>query len=47
MKFKIMNSCDMTYQNEQFDLIVDKGTTDAILQGNMGYYNFARMVKEC
>ena len=47
MKFDVMNVLNMTYTNEKFDIIIDKGTLDAILCGTSGWIsNTAIMLKE-
>ena len=47
MKFDVMDCRDLKYQNEQFDLIIDKSTIDALLCGNFAFINVAIMMKEC
>jgi ubiquinone/menaquinone biosynthesis C-methylase UbiE len=35
------------YKDKSFDIIIDKGTLDAILCGNDSYNNAAEMLSEC
>lgn len=47
LKWNVMDVREMNYQNEFFDLIIDKSTIDAMLCGNYAYLNVAQMLKEC
>lgn len=47
MEFEVMDVRDMKYEDEHFDLIIDKSTIDALLCGNYAYFNVAVMLKEC
>jgi hypothetical protein len=47
MKWDVMDVRDLKYQNELFDLIIDKSTIDALLCGDYAYLNVAIMLKEC
>ena len=47
MKFEVMDCTDLKYQNEQFDLIIDKSTIDALVCGDFALLNVAKMMKEC
>lgn len=47
MKWEVMDVRDLNYENEFFDLIVDKSTIDALLCGNFAYLNVAQMLNEC
>ena len=47
MKFEVMDCTDLKYQNEQFDLIIDKSTIDALVCGDFASMNVAKMMKEC
>ncbi len=47
MKWAEMDVRDLNYENEFFDLIVDKSTIDALLCGNYAYLNVAQMLREC
>lgn len=47
LKWNVMDVRDMSYQNEFFDMIIDKSTIDAMLCGNYAYLNVAQMLKEC
>lgn len=47
MKWDVMDVMDLQYKDNQFDLIIDKSTIDAILCGSDAYVNVAKMLKEC
>ena len=48
MKWDVMDIRDMSsYKDELFDIIVDKGTIDAILCGKDPHLNAAIMLSEC
>jgi len=47
LKWNVMDVRDMNYENEFFDLIIDKSTIDAMLCGNYAYLNVAQMLNEC
>ena len=42
-----MDVRDLTYETEFFDLIIDKGTLDAMLCSDEAFTNVAKMLKEC
>jgi len=42
-----MDAREMSYDNESFDIVIDKGTTDAVLCGEDSYLNMALIVSEC
>ena len=42
-----MDVRDLSYEEETFDLIIDKSTIDALLCGSHAYFNVAVMLKEC
>ena len=46
MNWDIMDARYMTYENNFFDVIIDKGTTDAILCANDPAIDMARVYKE-
>jgi len=47
MKWHVMDVRDMTYQDGEFDLIIDKSTIDAILCMDEGDLNAAIVLSEC
>ena len=47
MNWAVMDVRDLKYQDEMFDLIIDKSTIDALLCGDYAYLNVAIMLKEC
>ena len=47
MKWEVMDVRSLTYENEQFDMIIDKGTLDAMLCSDDAFTNVAKMLKEC
>jgi ubiquinone/menaquinone biosynthesis C-methylase UbiE len=47
MIWEVMDVRALNYDDEMFDLIVDKSTIDALLCGNFAYLNVAIMLKEC
>jgi len=47
MKFECVDVTDLPYPDSSFDLIVNKGTLDAILCSNGAITNSKRMMKEC
>ena len=48
MKWDVMDVRNMVkYKDAQFDLVIDKGTIDVFLCGNLAYMNAAIMLKEC
>jgi EEF1A lysine methyltransferase 4 len=47
MKWEVMDVRELKYQDEMFDLVIDKSTIDALLCGNFAYLNVAIMLKEC
>lgn len=46
MKFQTMNALELEYENDSFDLVIDKSTLDAILCGSQSFINAAQMIKE-
>jgi len=46
MVFEVMDVRDMQYDDNIFDLIIDKSTIDALLCGENSYINVAKMLKE-
>lgn len=36
----------MTFKSEEFDCVIDKSTIDAILCGELSFYNTAKMLNE-
>ena len=46
MIYEVMDVCDIKYENNYFDLIIDKSTMDALLCGYYYCINIAKMVKE-
>lgn len=47
MRFETMDCRDLKYENESFDLIIDKSTIDAMLCSECDSLNVAIMLKEC
>ncbi len=47
MKWDVMDCRDLKYNDETFDLIIDKSTIDALLCGDKAYLNVAMMMNEC
>mgnify|MGYP000426600450 CR=1 FL=1 len=48
MKWDVMDIRDMNlYYDESFDIVLDKGTIDAILCGKDPHLNNAMMLSEC
>ena len=45
MKFEVMDVRELHYDAMAYDLVLDKGTLDAILCGENSAYNAAKMVK--
>lgn len=46
MMYEVMDVCDMKYENEFFDVAIDKSTIDALLCGDRAYLKVAQMMKE-
>lgn len=46
MTFEVMDVRDMKFEDNSFDLIIDKSTIDALLCGENSYINVAKMLKE-
>lgn len=42
-----MDVRDLKFENETFDLIIDKSTIDALQCGDRAFMNTALMMKEC
>jgi len=47
IKFETMDCRDLRYKDGEFDLIIDKGTLDAILCGNDSAKNSSDMLDQC
>ena len=47
LKWDVMDCRDLKYEDNFFDLIVDKSTIDALLCGSFAMFNVAVMLKEC
>ena len=47
MIWDVMDCRDLKYNDEYFDLIIDKSTIDALLCGDKAYLNVAIMMNEC
>ena len=46
MVYQVMDCCDLKYEDNTFDIIIDKSTIDAILCGDNAFLNTAMMLKE-
>ena len=46
MVYEVMDVRDLKYENNSFDLAVDKSTIDALLCGEDAFINVAKMIKE-
>lgn len=46
MKYDVMDVCDMTYEDNYFDVVIDKSTMDALLCIPNAFLNIAKMKKE-
>ena len=46
MKWDIGDVTDMIYDNDYFDMAIDKSTIDALLCGDNAFLNVAKMTKE-
>lgn len=44
MKFQVMDALDMQFQDDTFDLVIDKSTLDAILCGKQSFLNASKMI---
>lgn len=47
MGWKVMDCRDLKYPDNEFDMVIDKSTIDALLCGNNAFFNVAIMLKEC
>jgi SAM-dependent methyltransferase len=47
IKFEAMDCRDLRYKDSEFDMIIDKGTLDAILCGNDSAKNSSDMLDQC
>lgn len=47
MGFKVMDCRNLAYDDETFDMVIDKSTIDALLCGSNAFFNVAIMLKEC
>lgn len=45
MRYDVMNVMNMSYEDNYYDLAVDKSTIDALLCGEKSFYNVATMLK--
>ena len=43
----VMDVCDLKYEDESFDVCIDKSTIDALLCGDSAFLKVAEMMKEC
>ena len=41
-----MDACDLKFEDQFFDLVIDKATIDTILCGSNPYLNAANLLKE-
>lgn len=46
MKYEVMDVCDLKYEDNYFDIAIDKSTIDALLCGSNAFLNVAKMTKE-
>ena len=46
MTYEVMDVRDIKYEDNQFDLAIDKSTMDALLCGDNAFINVAKMIKE-
>lgn len=46
MKYEVMDCCNLKYEDNFFNVVIDKSTIDAILCGDNAYLNTALMLKE-
>lgn len=46
MTYEVMDVRDIKYENNSFDLAIDKSTMDALLCGDNAFINVAKMIKE-
>lgn len=46
MQWLEMDAMDMSFEDETFDIVIDKSTLDAILCGNDSFLNAAKMIME-
>lgn len=46
MKWLTMDALNMDFASDSFDSIIDKSTIDAILCGELSFYNTAKMINE-
>lgn len=46
MIYEVMDICSMTYQDNSFDVAIDKSTIDALLCGDNAFLKVAQMTKE-
>ena len=46
MSYEVMDVRDIKYENNYFDLAIDKSTIDALLCGDDAFINVAKMIKE-
>ena len=46
MTYEVMDVRDLKYENNYFDLAIDKSTIDALLCGDDAFINVAKMIKE-
>uniref|UniRef100_A0A7S3JJ88 Methyltransferase type 11 domain-containing protein n=1 Tax=Euplotes harpa TaxID=151035 RepID=A0A7S3JJ88_9SPIT len=46
MSWEVMDVMNMTYEDEFFDIAIDKSTIDALLCGSHAFLNVAKMTRE-
>lgn len=46
MIWEVMDAREMSYEDEMFDIVIDKSTIDALLCGESAFLNVAKMTKE-
>ena len=46
MTYEVMDALDLKFENNFFDLVIDKSTIDALLCGDNAFINVAKMIKE-
>lgn len=45
--WQVMNCTQLEYEDDFFDIIIDKSTIDALVCGSQAYKKVAQMMKEC
>lgn len=46
LSYEVMDVCDLKYENNSFDLIIDKSTMDTLLCRDYYFIDIAKMIKE-